>query len=252
MSATPVAPPQLPPELAQLGKPDEAFDLAASKHSSHTFVVIGVCLVFMVVSFVLAFPLLACGIKPFVIGKSPPRPAICFGFGGLCLVLGLGLAYGAYYFAYLSRAGIESYHLFPQMLVIMTPAGPRQIDWERIGPEKKPSTINPQHFFPVDDGDDICFDQAAAEHDALKMAITHRSTRARWTRLLPPVPGLSEQVSPAFLAHDPSDGGLYRVSRLSGRLLFARLGNGCATGTRGFAPLPTLAVQGGMTGAYAA
>lgn len=250
MSTTPIARPQVPPELAQLGKPDEVFDLAASKHSSHTPVVIGVCLVFMVVSFVIAFPLLACGIRPFAIGKSPPPPAICFGFGGLCLVLGLGLAYGAYYFAYESQAGTESYHLFPQVLVVLTPAGARQIEWERIGPEKKPSGINPQHIFPVDGGDDICFGQAAAEHNALKMAIVLRSTKARWTRLLPPAPGLSEQVSPAFLAFDPSDGGLYRVSRLSGRLLFARLGNGCATGTRGFAPLPAHAMQGGLTGAY--
>jgi hypothetical protein len=102
----------------------------------------------------------------------------------------------------------------------------------------------------VDGGDDIRFDQMAAEHGALETAIAHRSTKARWTRLLPSAAGLSDQVSPAFLAHDPSDG-LYRVSRLGGRLLFARLGNGCATGTRGFAPLPTIAAQGGVAGSFA-
>src|SRR5262245_42227424 len=116
MSATSADRPQLPPELAQLGKPDEVFDLAASKHSSHMKVMIGASLVFMVVCFVMAFPRLACGIKPFAIGKSPPPPAICWGFGGLSLVLGLGLAYLAYYFAYESRAGAESYHLFPRVL----------------------------------------------------------------------------------------------------------------------------------------
>jgi hypothetical protein len=250
MSATSTACPQLPPELAQLGKPDEVFDLAASKHSSHTKLVIGACLVFMVISFVIAVPMLACGIKPF--GKTPPPPAIAFGFGGLSLALGLGLAYGAYYLAYESRAGAESYHLFPQVLVVLTPAGARQIEWERIGPEKKPSAINPQHVFSVDDGDDIRFDQMAADHEALEMAITHRSTKARWTRLLSPAPGLSDQASPAFLAHDPSDRGLYRVSRLSGRLLFARLGDGCAMGTRGFAPLPPAGAPGGVAGGYVA
>jgi hypothetical protein len=250
VSATSAARPQLPSELAQLGKPDEVFDLAASKHSSHTKVVVGACLVFMVISFAIAVPMLACGIKPF--GKTPPPPAIAFSFGGLCLVLGLGLAYGAYYFAYERRPGTESYHLFPRVLVIRTPAGARPIEWERIGPEKKPSAMNPQHVFPVDGDDDIRFDQLAAGHGALETAIAHRSTKARWTRLLPLAPALSDQVSPAFLAHDPSDGGLYRVSRLGGRLLFARLGTGCATGTRGFAPLPTLPVQGGLVGGLAA
>jgi hypothetical protein len=250
MSATCSDRPQLPPELAQLGKPDEVFDLAASKHSSQMKVAIVMSLVFMVVSFGIALPMLACGIKPFPIGKSPPPPAICFGFGGLCLFLGIGLAYGAYYFAYKYQAKIESYHLFPQVLVVLTPAGTRQIEWERIGPEKKRSAINPQHVFPVDDGDDIRFDQAAAEHDALEFAITHRSTKARWTGLLAGGPELSDQVSPAFLAYDPSDRGLYRVSRLSGRLLFARLGDGCAMGTRGFAPLPAAPMPGGVTGAY--
>jgi hypothetical protein len=250
VSATPTARPQLPPELAPLGEPDEVFDLAASKHASQTKVMIGVCLVFMVISLGIAGPMLACAIKPF--GKTPPPPAIAFGFGGLCLVLGLGLAYGAYHFAYESRPGTESYHLFPRVLVVLTPAGARQIEWEHIGPEKKPSAMNPQHVFPVDGGDDIRFDQMAAEHGALETAIARRSTRARWTRLLPPAAGLSDQASPAFLAHDPSDGGLYRVSRLCGRLLFARLGTGCATGTRGFAPLPTVPMQGGLFGGYAA
>jgi hypothetical protein len=249
MSATCADRPQLPPELAQLGKPDEVFDLAASKHSSQTMVAIVVSLVFMVLSFGIAIPMLACGIKPFPIGQGPPPPAMCFGFGGLCLFLGVALAYGAYYFAYLSRAKIESYHLFPQMLVVLTAAGARQIEWERIGPEKKRSATGP-HVFPVDNGDDIRFDLMAAEHDALEFAITHRSTKARWTRLLAGAPELSDRVSPAFLACDPSDGGLYRVSRLSGRLLFARLGEGCATGTRGFAPLPSVAISGGLTGAY--
>src|SRR5205814_8414795 len=136
---------------------DEVFDLAASQHPGRTQVAVGACLVFLVVSFVIAVPMLACGIKPF--GKTPPPPAIAFGFGGLCLVLGLGLAYGAYYFAYESRAGTESYHLFPRVLVILTPDGARQVEWERIGPEKKASAINPQHVFPVDGGDDIRFDQ---------------------------------------------------------------------------------------------
>lgn len=255
MSATSTDRPQIPPELAQLGKPDEVFDLGASKHSSQMKVAIVLSLVFMVVSFVIAFPMLACGIKPFPIGQGPPPPAIAFGFGGVSLVLGIALGYGAYYFAYKYQPKIESYHLFPQVLVVLTAAGARQIEWERIGPEKKPSAFNPQHVFPVDDGDDIRFGQAAAEHDALEFAITHRSTKARWTRLLAGAPELSDQVSPAFLACDTSDGGLYRVSRLSGRLLFARLCQGCATGTRGFAPLPTLAKQGlamagGLAGAY--
>src|SRR5262245_39625535 len=251
MSATSTDRPQLPPELAQLGTPDEVFDLGTSKHASHTKVVIFVSLVFMVISFAMALPLLACGIKPFPIGKSPPPPVICFGLGGVSLVTGLAMAYFVYYFAYVSRAKAESYHLFPRVLVILTPAGARQIEWERIGPEKKPSTFNPQHVFPVDDGDDIRFDQAAAEHDALEFAITHRSTKARWTRLLSGAPELSDQVSPAFLAHDPSDCGLYRVSWLCGRLLFARLGEGCATGTRGFAPLPNVGMNGGVAGGVA-
>src|SRR5262245_46120054 len=128
MSATSADRPQLPPELAQLGKPDEVFDLGVSKHSSQTKVAIGVCLIFMVICFVIAVPMLACGIKPFAIGKSPPPPAIAFGFGGLCLVLGLGLAYGAYYFAYENQARTESYHLFPHVLVVLTPAGARPIE----------------------------------------------------------------------------------------------------------------------------
>jgi hypothetical protein len=244
---------QLPPEIANLGAPDEVFDLASSKHSSQTKVLIVVCLVFMVICFGIAFPMLAAGIKPF--GANPPPPAIAFGFGGLCLVLGMGLAYGAYYFAYKSRAGAEAYYLFPETLAVHSPAGTRLIEWRRIGPEKPASSFNPQHVFPVDGDADIRFDHAAAEHDALEMAITHRSTKARWTLLLTAevAAALSDsQSGPWFLAHDPADRGLYRVSILGGRLLFARLCDGCATGTRGFAPLAAPAFQGGLTGAYVA
>lgn len=253
MSTTASDGPQLPPEIAALGKPEEVFDFGTSKHSSHTIVVITVSLIFMVLSFAMALPLLACAIKPFPIGQSPPPPVIAWSFGGICLISGIGLAYTVYYYLYEAKAKAESYHLFPQMLVVVTPAGARQIEWERIGPEKKPGAFNPQHVFPVDDGDEIRFDQAAADHDALEMAITHRSIRARWTRLLTPavVAGLSDQTTPAFLAFKPSDG-LYRVSMLGGRLFFARLGEGCCTGTRGFEPLPAAPVQGGVAGAYAA
>jgi hypothetical protein len=48
-AASAAAGPQLPPEIAKLGTPDEVFDLAASKHSSQTILVVVLCLVMMMV-----------------------------------------------------------------------------------------------------------------------------------------------------------------------------------------------------------
>lgn len=258
-SASPSA--ALPPDVAAIGTPSEIFDLAASKHSGNTYLTIAICLIFTVICFVTAVPMIVCGIQPFV--RTPPPPVVCFGIGGFCLALGVGFAYGAYYFAFQSRARREAYYVFPYALVVANENGLRPIAWHQIGPVKPASTIDLEHVFPVEGEEDIRFDHASALHEALEMAITHRSTKARWKRQL------SSEVRaafsrthspPAFLAHDPSDGGLFRVSHLGDHLLFARLGDGAATGTRGFAPTSAPAdapadappVKGGLASGLAA
>src|SRR4051794_1097301 len=176
---------EAPVEVAGLGRAEQVFDFTTGKLAGMVVFAIVGCVIGMVLCLALACPMLACGIKPF--GKNAPPPAVCFTVAGVLATLGLAFAYGAYYYAFESRERAASYHLFRDLLVVVQrETQPRQIAWERIGPEKAPASFNPRHVFPVDGESDVAFDCNCVGHGDLARAITSRSTRARWTRLLTP------------------------------------------------------------------
>jgi hypothetical protein len=215
--------------------PERVFDLSTGPMAENRVVLAVISAAGMVLCFAAAAPLLVCGIKPF--GKHPPPPAQCFSGVFLLTVAGLALAYALYYLTVASRRGAGSYHLFRDPLVVVGPRQKvRQMAWERIGPEKATGRLDQRHVYPVDGEADLDFDIRCADHLALDPD---------------PDPGrgfgVGGRPAPTFLAHDPGDGGLHRVSPLAGRLLFLRVTNGCATGTRGFAAR-NVPSQPGVTG----
>ncbi len=237
----------LPPDLAERGPAEQVFDLATSSLSNQQILAIVGYAVSVVPVLVIGVPLLICAFKPF--GKNAPPPVVCLGIGCVAIGCALALAYTAYRKAVAGPRAAAAYHLFRDGLAIVGP-GPEQrwVAWEQIGPEQAPVAFEQQHVFPVDGAADIVFDHAAADHGELATALTARSTRARWTRLLDgaTVPATG-RPAPYFLIYDHSDTGLFRVSPIAGRLLFLRVGDGCAAGTRGFKAL-NMPVQGGLVG----
>ncbi|HEY1380486.1 MAG TPA: hypothetical protein VGF55_27040, partial [Gemmataceae bacterium] len=203
--------------------------------------------------FGVAAMLLVCGVRPF--GKNAPPPEVCFGVGGGLAVFGFGLLYAGYHFAVRGRQRGRSYHLFRDGLAVAGPAGDvRQIAWGQIGPEKWTGRRKTGHAFPVEAEDDLAFDAACADHAALAAAIAERAARARWARLTPAAWGARPTIgapAPAFLVHDPAENGLYRVSPLAGHLLFVRVGDGSAAGTRGVPGRAVAVHGGGLAGAAA-
>jgi hypothetical protein len=240
------------PETTDWGTPERIFDLSGGKNSGQQTFVVASCALGVPLCQIMAIPLLVCAVKPF--GKNAPPPMVCYGIRGAFAALALVSAYGVYYFAFGSPRTAGSYRLFRKGLMVIRPGQDvRRIHWVQIGPERPPSSLNRRHVFPVGGGADVTFNYLCAEHEALAAAITRKTTQARWTQLLGPaaVAGISASWrAPAFLVHDPDDAGLYRVSPLAGHLLFVRVGDGCAAGTRGFKarPLPT---QGGLAGGVA-
>jgi hypothetical protein len=247
---TATAGPSLPPEFAPLGACDQVFDLARRKTSERRLLAV-LCGISLLGCLLFAVPLLACGIKPF--GTNAPSRAVCFSVGGVFGIAGLALAWGAIYFARGGRPGAGSFHLFRDCLVVVRPGQEiRQIAWDRIGPEKEQDRLKPRHVYPVNGEAYLDFD-FFDDHDALATEIARRTGQPRWCRLLTPALAgklVAGRKPPAFLLHDPSDNGLYRVAAVAGHLLFMRVGDGCAAGTRGIParPMPT---QGGLAGAAA-
>ena len=250
--STAVATPSQPPELASLGEPEQVFDLSAGSISKDRMFCAITCVVGVVFCFALGVPLLVCGIKPF--GKSAPPPEVCFSVGGVLAVLGMSLAWGAYYCVYGSRWSTGTYHLYRDCLVVVGPDhNTRKLAWDQIGPEKAPSSLNPRHTFPVDAEPDLDFNCWCADHEALASEIARKSAQARWTRILTPIVAAklaTGQPVPAFLVYDSSETSLYRVSPLAGYMFFVRVGEGCAAGTRGFA-WQSLPGHGGPAGGVA-
>jgi hypothetical protein len=238
----------LPPEVAARGEPKLVVNLADGKISGLRLFLVAGGFVSFLACLVMAIPLFVNGIKPF--GKNAPPPGVSFIAAGILATLGLLMAYAAYHYAF-GRFGGGSYHFFDDALVVLAHDNTaRVIPWERVQPEKKSSSLNPRHAFPVEGEDDLTFDVLAVDHDVLAAAITRQATLVRWSGVIDLARLSTERPAPAFLVHDPSDTGLYRVSLLFGKLLFARVGNGCAQGTRGF-PARAVHTQGGLAGGMA-
>ena len=239
----------LPPEVAARGEPKQVVNLADGKISGQRlFLVVGGFASFLA-CLVIAIPLFVNGVKPF--GRNAPPPGVSFIAAGVLATLGLLMAYAAYHYAF-GRFGGGSYHFFDDALVVVAHDNTaRVIPWERVQPEKKSSSLNPRHAFPVEGEGDLTFDFLAVEHAVVAAAIARQATLVRWSGVIDLARLSTERPAPAFLVHDPSDTGLYRVSLLLGKLLFARVGDGSAQGTRGF-PARPVHTQGGLAGGMAA
>jgi hypothetical protein len=239
-------------ESARSGQPERVFDPSAGPvTANHLFIVAGGPVV-VLASLLIAAPLFVCGVRPF--GQDAPPPAVCFGVAAFLTTAGLAVAFGCYRYAGSARRSARAYHLYPDCLVVVGAGGDeRRIPWEQIGPKKETGRLLGRHTYPVDGEADLAFGPTFAGHEELADAITRRSTQARWTRLLTPA-GASrlsgDRPARAFLVYDAPENLLYRVSPLAGRLLFVRVGEGSAAGTRGFAPRK-VSGQGGLAGAAA-
>jgi hypothetical protein len=242
-----------PTEVADRGPAERVFDLAVGKISGQQVLAVTGCGVAALMCLVMAIPLLVCAVKPF--GRNAPPPALCLAIGGVMLTGALGFAYGVCH--YLERAGAAAYHLYADGFAIIGPDGTeRWVAWEQLGTEKAPpNPFNPRHVFPVEGEADVVFDYASGDHAELATSLTQKATLGRWAASLGPggtaaLAGAGRPVA-AFLVYDASDTGLYRVSPLAGKLLFVRVGDGCAAGTRGFKARPE-GVQGGLAGGMVA